>query len=35
MYEKFQQNLNRFAKEHKSQINSDSKFRQKFSDMCI
>lgn len=27
LYAKFQDNLNQFAKEHKNEINSDSKFR--------
>lgn len=34
LYGKFQSNINEFAKKHKHEINSDSKFRQKFSQMC-
>lgn len=34
IYDNFQSNMAQFAKRYKQEINSDSKFRDKFSDMC-
>jgi ESCRT-II complex subunit VPS22 len=34
VYSEFQNNLTQFASKYKDQINHDSKFRDKFNNMC-